>query len=46
MRDNDKPIPNKWSVITLCIFLLLLMGFCVQAGMSVWAFIDFIGYIY
>ena len=43
MRDIDKPIPNKWSVITLCISLLLLMGFCVQAGMSVWAFIDFIG---
>ena len=46
MRDTAEPIPRKWSVITLCICVLLLMSFCVQAGMSVWAFIDFIGHTY
>lgn len=41
--DIAEPIPYRWSVITLCVCLLLLMGFCVQAGMSVWAFVVFIG---
>ena len=42
MRDAAEPIPYRWSVITLCVCLLSLMGFCVKGGMSVWACIVFI----
>ena len=43
MRSAAEPIPYRWSVITLCVCLLLLMGFCVKGGMSVWAYMVFIG---
>ena len=43
MRDTAEPIPYRWSVIILCVCLLLLMGFCVKGGMSVWACAVFVG---
>ena len=43
MRDTAEPIPYRWSAITLCVCLLLLMGFCVKGGMSVWACAVFVG---
>ncbi len=43
MQDATEPIPYRWSVITLCVCLLLLMGFCVRGGMSIWACAVFVG---
>ena len=43
MQDTTEPIPYRWSVITLCVCLLLLMGFCVRGGMSIWACAVFVG---
>lgn len=43
MQDATEPIPYRWSVITLCVCLLLLMGFCVKGGMSIWACTVFVG---
>ena len=43
-EDADEPISYRSAVIVLSVSVLLFMGFCVKAGMSVWAFLIFFGF--
>ena len=43
-EDADEPISYRSTVIVLSVSVLLFMGFCVKAGMSVWAFLIFFGF--
>ena len=38
----NEPISYRWMVVALCISSLLLIGFCLKGGMSLWACLAFI----
>ncbi len=43
VEEADEPVPYRWAVITLCVCLVLLLIFCTKGGMSIWAYVLFIG---
>lgn len=43
-EDANEPISYRSAVILLTLCVLLFMGFCLKAGMSVWVFLIFLGF--
>ena len=41
-EDADEPVSYRIAIPGLIVCILLLMGFCIKFGMSVWAFIVFL----
>ena len=41
-EDAREPLPYRGTILGLFLCILLLMGFCVKIGMSVWAFAVFL----